>query len=301
MTLCMTIVAPWGVWKCSDHRVTYLKRRPNRQWQVDRRVDYSVKHVAVRCPDGAALITYAGLGRINDVDLSDWLRRQVRNESRTVDGMLIRVREAATQDLAGPAKANDIPHVFVAGAFLQRRPWWAAITNQLGPVSSPILDQFVTLAEPADNPPRRLVVGNGREAILAEDWALLDRIKNRRPKQPKDYSQVLANIHHRAKHSKHPARDWISETCTTTFMPPISGDPKQGTGLEGMTHWDQSAPSGKTLPASPFVLFGLDLTETSRVLQEAGQAMEAGQPLDPEELDRRFEEAQQRMFEPPTP
>lgn len=85
------------------------------------------------------------------------------------------------------------------------------------------------------------------------------------------------------------------------FMPPILGDPKTGTGLEGMTHWDQSSPaSGKTLPASPFVLFGLDFTDTSRVVQEAFQAMQAGQPLDPEELDRRHKEARRRMFEPPT-
>jgi len=161
--------------------------------------------------------------------------------------------------------------------------------------------QFVTLAEPADDPPRRLVAGNGREAISAEDWALLDRIKNRRPKRPKDYSQVLANIHQRAKQSKHPARGWISEACSTMFMPPIPADPKMGTSLEGMTHWDQSASApGKTLPEPPFVLFGLDFTDTARALYQAMQAMEAGQPLDDAEFNRRMDEARRRDLEPPT-
>jgi len=42
VTLTMTIVAPWGVWQCSDHRVTWIKRG-----KPIRTVDDSFKHIQV--------------------------------------------------------------------------------------------------------------------------------------------------------------------------------------------------------------------------------------------------------------
>jgi hypothetical protein len=198
----MTIVAPWGVWQCADHRLVWIERG-----KATEREDVSVKHLAIRCPDGVALISYSGLGALDrKLHVSDWMRELVRGDNRrTVDGTLIRIREAATMDLARPAKAHGVVHWFVAGVFLQRRPWWAVITNQPGGPGSPILDHFETIAEPADNPPRRLVAGKGMEAISAEDWALLDRIKMRQPRRPEDYARVLAGIHRRAQQSRHPA------------------------------------------------------------------------------------------------
>jgi hypothetical protein len=297
VTLTMTIVAPWGVWQCADHRLIWIERG-----KVTDREDFSVKHVAVRCPDGVALITYSGIGALGrKLHVSDWLRELVRGENRrTVDGTLIRIREAATSDLARPAKAHGVVHWFVVGAFLQRRPWWAAITNQPGPPGSPILDHFETIAEPADNPPRRVVAGKGLEAISAEDWALLDRIKNRRPKRPEDYARVLADIHRRAKQSRHPARHAISEGCVTAYMPPIGADFKEGTGLQVLPHW-HTPESEELLPPAPFVLFGIDTTETAKVLIQRMRAMQAGQPLSDEEANRLHDEALRRSIKPSRP
>ena len=223
----MTIVAPWGVWQCADHRLVWIERG-----KASEREDVSVKHLAIRCPDGVALISYSGLGALDrKLHVSDWTRELVRGQNRrTIDGTLIRIREAATMDLARPAKAHGVVHWFVAGVFLQRRPWWAVITNQPGGSGSPILDHFETIAEPADNPPRRLVAGKGMEAISAEDWALLDRVKMHRPRRPEDYARVLAGIHRRAQQSRHPARHAISEGCVTAYLPPIGTDFKEGTG-----------------------------------------------------------------------
>ena len=58
MTLTMTIVAPWGVWQCADHRLVWIEGG-----KATEREDVSVKHLAIRCPDGVALISYSGLGR----------------------------------------------------------------------------------------------------------------------------------------------------------------------------------------------------------------------------------------------
>jgi hypothetical protein len=183
VTLTMTIVAPWNVWQCSDYRVSYVERRPNGRWKVIKREDNSVKFVTLRCRDGVAMLTYSGLAMVGNEHISDWVGRQVRGYSRTVDGTLIRIREAATAELARPAKAGGVVHFFVVGAYLQRRPWAAVIANTTGPPAFPILDRFETSALPADEP-KVMIVGEGQNAISAEDRELLLRVSQRRPKRP---------------------------------------------------------------------------------------------------------------------
>src|SRR4051794_4115793 len=100
MTLILTIVAPWGVWQSSDHRLTDVQ--PGGRI-VGARPNYSIKHVTIRCNDGGALVGYTGLGRVNGADVSDWLRRQLRGESRSLDETLILIRERADKYLAKPA------------------------------------------------------------------------------------------------------------------------------------------------------------------------------------------------------
>jgi hypothetical protein len=295
VTLNMTIVAPWGVWQCYDHRLTKIKGTR----VLCRREDLSVKHVTLQCPDGGALITYTGLGAANlpgerDVPIADWLRRLVRGWTRTVDQTLILLREAATRDLAGPAKRAQQEHAFLVGAFLQRRPWWAIIANVGGPPGFPVVNRFETAAGPADTKPQKLVGGAGRDAIDGDDWALLDRITHHRPSKPDDYCQVLADIHRRARHSKHPARRTISEACTTVYMPP------RVLGGRSTVHWSQSDPTAsKTLPPKPTVHLGLDGTDIVKLLEEQLRLAEAGTPMDPAEFQRRAEGAARRAVEAP--
>ena len=176
--------------------------------------------------------------------------------------------------------------------FLQRRPWLVAIWNIQWPPGSSPLDHFETQALSAEEP-KLLVFGSGRDAITENDRALLNKVTHRRPKRPEDYSQLLAEIHRRAKHSKHPARRTISQQCTTAFMPP-SGD-----GVQTKIHWN---PPGKPLfPVVPSLLYGVDLTELSEVDARAFYARKAGQPLDEVEISRLFEEAGRRSTERPPP
>src|SRR5215211_246698 len=215
----MTIVAPWGMWQCSDHRVMHLRRKRNRQWAVVRTDDYSPKHIQLMCVGGSALLTYSGLGMIGNNHLSDWLRRLVRGPIRTLDETLIRIQEEATATLAGAAAKAEVIHAFTIGAILQGHPWAVVITNLGWPPGSPPLDRFETDMQTTDEP-KALFFGAGRDAVSAEDWALVKRVAARRPRRPEDYSKLLAYVHRRAKHSKHPARHTISEACTTSYMPP---------------------------------------------------------------------------------
>jgi hypothetical protein len=285
----MTIVAPWGVWQCSDHRVNWIKGR-----KVVRNEDDSFKHIQVSCSDGVALITYSGLGAIdNDIYLSDWTRRQLRGETLSVDQSLIRIREQATAKFGRRAAGAGVSHGFLVGAFIQGHPWLVAIWNMQWPPGSPLLDHFRTEALSAKDEPRLVVFGQAGDAISKDDQALLKRVTQRRPKRPEDYSQVLADVHRRAKHSKHPARDTISEQCTTTFMPP------SGEGLQTKIHW---TPPGKLLfPLVPQLLYGVDFTELAEVQAREFYARKADQPLDEAEISRLLDEAGRRSTERPPP
>jgi hypothetical protein len=293
LTLTMTIVAPWGVWQCSDHRVTYLVPKPNQRWKVVKREDDSVKHVQLVCKDGSALLTYSGLAKVGNDHISDWLRRLVRGQSRTVDETLIRIREEATATLAGPAAKNDIAHALVIGAFVQGKPWIVAIVNQKLP-DSPPLDHFETDGF-ALQEPMALIVGEGRKAVSDADWALAQRVAKRRPKRPEDYSRVLADVHRRAKHSNHPARHTISEACITSYMPPA------GHGIQSVRHWGQRDPSRKWPILVPMVVSGIDATEIMKATVENMEAREGGQPVDDAENQRRIGEAGRRAVEPLKP
>src|SRR5271154_4540188 len=92
MTFTLTLINQHGVWQSSDLRLT-----DPRTGEV--KDDYSTKHVGFRCTDGATLLTYAGVGSVNGVHISDWIRQFTRGESLTVDQTLIQIRERATEYL----------------------------------------------------------------------------------------------------------------------------------------------------------------------------------------------------------
>src|SRR4030042_2507452 len=125
MTLNITIVAPWGIWQCSDHRVSIIQCG-----KIVKKDDNSMKHIAVSCRDGTALISYAGLAEIEGLHISDLLRELLRGQSRSLDETLIFIREQATLTLAPVAsKYKEGHHFFNIGAFLAGKPWGVIISN----------------------------------------------------------------------------------------------------------------------------------------------------------------------------
>lgn len=98
MSLNITIVAPWGVWQCSDHRLT----DPRTGQLVD---DTSVKHIGLYCPDGTGLLAYAGIGRVNEVCISDWVCEVLRGTTRSLVQSIDYLCEQATESI-GPLAAE---------------------------------------------------------------------------------------------------------------------------------------------------------------------------------------------------
>jgi hypothetical protein len=261
MTLTMTIVAPWGVWQSSDHCLT--NPRTKRPMQ-----DSSVKHIAVLCPDGAALIAYTGLGGVPDIpgpgqllSISDWVREILRGETRSLDNTLIFLRERATETLGPLVSSQQIPHTFVIGAFLQGQPWIIQIRNFHSTKSnemSPPTNQFITLAQRIGSNPLICIAGT-KEAVSPVNTAKLAEVATRKPRLPKHYRALLAKINCQASTHRCYGR-FVSPSCCTSFMPP-AGEP-----IESEFH--RAKPDERKPMVVPLLVFGVDTTETSRALIE---------------------------------
>src|SRR5688500_3582378 len=132
MTLVITIVAPWGVWQCSDHRLT----NPTTGKSAD---DFAVKQFSVTCPDGVALIAYTGLGRIGPQYVSDWIGKVLQGEVRTLQQSFQKLRDELTTQVGRKA-----PLILNAGAYVQGRMFFIGVTNAKKDLSAN--DRFKLLA-----------------------------------------------------------------------------------------------------------------------------------------------------------
>lgn len=264
MTLAISLVTPQGIWASVDHRLTVF---PTGQLLTDS----SVKHVVLRCPDGAALISYTGLGRVGRIDLSQWIREVLRGETRTLDASLVDLKEQATLRIGLPAYELAVPHVFLAGAFLGGSAWAVEIRNLR--TATPLLPealqpQFETVAVRVEKSVL-LLGGGGRNAVSAQDRALLMRVSSRRPRRPEEYMRLLGDVNRRAAESQHPHARTMSTSCTVVYLPP-SGDnvQQQWFGAESDSHLAPVGPS--------HLLFGIDLGEMGKPFMERSKAFFEG-------------------------
>jgi hypothetical protein len=278
VTLVITLVTPHGTWASTDHRLTAY---PGGTVITNS----SVKHVVAACHDGAALISYTGLGRLGRIDISEWMRGVLRGESRTVDETLIDLRGQATARFGLQAQSVGVVHAFLAGAYLSGHPCVVEIRN-LRPATafSPAVIQpiFDTGAIKADNGVL-LIAGGGRDAIVQRDRALLEKIIQRKPHRPEDYMKLLGDVNRRAAESHHPSAKTISRSCTVVFMPPSGeGVKNQWYGPDEERHL---APQGFSQ-----VFRGIDLGEMMRPMMELTKDLRDGR-ITQEEFNRRMEEA----------
>lgn len=205
----------------------------------------SRKHLWSRCPDGAFLLAYAGLGRIADVTVSEWLRELLRGEALTVHESLVRIREAATTDL-GPLLQGRMKHMFSIAAFISGAPWFAQIRNLQRPEDPPS-SEFLTISEPAGK--GIFAFFGAHESLNAEDIGKLDRVFSRRPRRPEEFAALLAAINRRTAE-----RDAsVSPDCTVIYIPPSGDAPSE-------SFHGPSASAGKNRldPFSSQLILGVD-------------------------------------------
>jgi hypothetical protein len=271
------------MWHCTDHRLTFIDGSSISHYE-----DTSVKSIALKCPDGTALISYTGVGALQqgDVHVSDWLRTLLRGESRSLDETLIFIREAASAVLGRPAARAGIPHHFVVGAYLAGNPWIAEISN-VSPGSG-INSRFETRAQRLDGP--AVLAAGARAAIEPSDFRLLQRVAQARPRRKEDYHRVLADVNARAAAAPHPDSAVISPGCLTHSI--HRNDPTVHTQFHGDDAGDES------IKVAPLLLFGIDTTEMMRVMSEHMAAVRRGDDVDDDAFSRLTEQAARRSVEP---
>jgi len=276
MTLNITLATSRGIWQSSDHRLT-VNGQP-----VD---DYSIKHLSLTCQDGRALISYTGIGRVYDVDTSEWLRQVIRGVAHSIGETLTLIRDEATRTFGAIAPRNEL--TFNIGAIIRGHPWTVIITNLIiessktGPrckVGTRFEIAALEVTDANAGVAGVLITGQ-RDAVSAKDLRLLKRAAQRKPRKPREYEDLLAAVNSRA--SKHGLYGkFISSSSLTSYMP-VDG--------EGMQTRKHGAGHPREPKAVPIVFRGLDLTQLSQgtfdSLRTSGDAGER------REIDRRFIEA----------
>jgi hypothetical protein len=251
LTQTITLIADHGIWQSSDMRIS-----------IDgvTKDDYSIKHVIVNCPDGVALLSYAGEGRFRVagqyVHTSDWIRQILRGQGRGLDETFIYLRERATEDLGELLFKKKIAHMFTVGALLNGTPWVLQIRNF--PVSresraGPIEPKFQTSVMKI--PSSALIITHW-PPLRPPEMTRLARLSGNRPRRWKQIANLLAAVNLQvAKRNR-----LVSPHCVVTYVP----NRKDLNGVKTEIH---NAPRSRP-PISPaFVFRGIDMTDSLRLLQ----------------------------------
>jgi hypothetical protein len=280
VTLNITLINRYGAWQSSDHRLSVRG--------VDALPVPSTKHMLLHCADATAVVTYAGLGVVGDVQrdsgihVSDWMRKILRGEHRTVDATIAELRDAATRDLAPRLVGHIKYHMFSLVTFLGGRPWFVQIKNFDSTPDGELID------------PRAEFEAVGRiineETLVAafpivgtlnpSEYARLHRIGRHRPNRPEDFLKPLATVN--ATVANRDGNDrWISTECLVVHLP-ASGGP-----VEAQEYFVDGLGKGSS-KSVPSILFGVDFTDLQRSQQEHFKAWLAGSV----DADAREDEAQ---------
>jgi hypothetical protein len=110
MTLAVVFASRTAIWACAD-----------RQLGDDARAT-GVKIAVITAVDGAALLTYSGIGRIRGTEVSRWVCRTLCTLDWPLENQLAQILSAAPKELLKIAKERGWGHVFLVGAIREKKP-----------------------------------------------------------------------------------------------------------------------------------------------------------------------------------
>jgi hypothetical protein len=186
---------------------------------------------------------------------------------------LLHLQERLNRDVA-KSRHSRVPLLLVAAGVLGRRPdpnaplqnrrmaaWMLTnLTWPAGPAHPPKVVPSFRLKGKWVDEPGALPLGSGRVPVLRSpsDMALLRRSLAHRPNKPIDYLGLLAAVNRRAARGSHGT---VSPWCSGTYMPEL------GQGLKGRVFSERGDPEPPGPSGIASILFGVDLTDTTRHLQ----------------------------------
>ncbi len=189
LTQTITVITDHGIWQSSDMRTSIGGVTKD---------DYSIKHVGVNCPDGVALLSYAGAGSVpvagQYVDISDWIRQILRGQVRGLNETFIYLCERATEDLGELLSKKKVFHMFTVGSFLNGTPWVLQIRNfpvSRGSGAGPIEPEFRTSVMKI--PSSTLIITHW-PPLRPPEMTRLAGLSGKRPRHWKQIANLLAAV-----------------------------------------------------------------------------------------------------------
>jgi hypothetical protein len=114
MTFALVFASHGSIWASTDRQLT--DRRPYRSGPTGTKV------TCIFAPDGLALLVYAGVGRVGDTQVSQWVYRTLLGRKIPIEACLEHVCDAARRKLRIHALRTGGGHMFLAAAHLGGRP-----------------------------------------------------------------------------------------------------------------------------------------------------------------------------------
>jgi hypothetical protein len=113
MTLAVVLTSRRSTWARADRALAVGRRR-------DPKPGTKIAAIIVT-RDGEALVTYAGVGRVSDTQVSHWIVRTLLQRARSIESSLQHVSAAAHRRLLPWVHQAATPHVFIAAAISNRK------------------------------------------------------------------------------------------------------------------------------------------------------------------------------------
>ncbi|GEM_PF-3188917 len=216
MSLVISVLSHHGLWQSTDHQLSR---------EGEPIPDPSLKNIYLEEEDGKAMIAYAGVGSVDKMHISEWIRGVLRGKKRNLVDHLNVLRDAANRKLLPICKRYRTPHTFSIAAYKNDRPTLYVITNHIIQDGiHKIGDEFDLRQLVLSDMPYRFVINVEGQGALAvsktEGQDLITKTIRRRAAKlllGKDVAAVLARLNAKASQDKR-SEGTVSQNCMVTYL-----------------------------------------------------------------------------------
>jgi hypothetical protein len=171
------------------------------------------------------MIAYAGIGKVNEMQISDWVRGVLRGKKRNLVDHLSVLREAATRKLLPESKEIRTPHTFSIAVYKNGQAMLYVITNRIiQDDRHKIADEFNWWSVVLPDTRNRFIINVEGQGALAvsktEGQDLITKtIRRRVAKQSlgKNVGAVLAYLNAKASRDER-SKGLVSQSCMVTYL-----------------------------------------------------------------------------------
>lgn len=257
MTLAITVISYHGVWQATDHRLSRAGKTV---------ADDSIKHVKLLVRDGQAVLAYAGVGRVGNIDISDWVRKLLRGDFRTLGEQVNIICGASTRKLTEYCRTTKSPLTFSIGGFESGVPTLYIISNHVRKPNGNIVgEEFVVkcirLKDAGQNDVGVHVEGSGANALRQDELLqFIQGIIRRRAGKPSLWRDMMGALAETIKRASEDERSdgEVSKQSVVTYLPAPRG---------GFITFFYGWPPDVARPEVPHLIGAVDVKAAKKIIE----------------------------------